>query len=121
MGYQIYATKNTHDFLRENGVENAVLLYKPMLKREPNAGTLLTQGKIDLVINVPDSMDSCGVTDGFQMRRLAVEGGVSLLNDVKNATLFVQALHRKWRRERTGRKFWGIRSWQQHHGAEDFE
>merc|ERR1719506_389898 len=62
MGYQIYATKNTHDFLKNNEVDNVVMVYKPMVKREPNAQSLLTQGKIDLVINVPDSMDSCGVT-----------------------------------------------------------
>lgn len=113
MGYQIYATKNTHDFLKQNNVQNCALLYKPMLNREPNSRTLLMQGKIDLVINVPDSMDSGGVTDGFQMRRLAIESGVSLLNDVKTATLFCHALHRKWRRENTGRSFWSIRSWQQ--------
>jgi len=119
MGFQIYATKNTHDFLKDNNINNITLLFKPMVKREPNARTFLMQNKIDLVINVPDSMDSCGVTDGFQMRRCAIEAGVSLLNDLKTSTLFVQALHRKWRREHTGRSFWSIRSWQSHQGAKE--
>ena len=40
------------------------------VKREPNAQTLLMRKTIDLVINVPDSMDSGGVTDGFYIRFL---------------------------------------------------
>jgi len=114
MGFSLYATKNTHDALAAQGIQGITFVYKPHVKREPNAATLIKTGKIDLVINVPDSMDSAGVTDGFTMRRLAVDCHVSLLTDIKVATLLGQALHRKWSREKTGRPFWGLESWQEY-------
>jgi len=114
MGYSLYATKNTHDALVNRGVQGITFVYKPHVKREPNAATLIRAGKIDLVINVPDSMDSHAMTDGFTMRRLAIDSGIGLLTDIKVATLLGQALHRKWSRERTGRPFWGLESWQEY-------
>jgi len=114
MGFSLYATKNTHDALVSRGVQNITFVYKPHVKREPNAATLLRSGKIDLLINVPDSMDSAGATDGFMMRRMAIDSGVGLLTDIKVATLLGQALHRKWSRERTNKPFWGLESWQEY-------
>jgi len=90
------------------------MVYKPAVKREPNAKTLLRTGKLDLVINVPDSMDSEALTDGFEMRRAAVDAGISLLTDVKTAILTVMSLHRKFTRERAGKQFWSLDSWQEY-------
>merc|ERR1712007_363869 len=71
MGFQIYATKGTLEFLKSHdGMQSCSLVYKPLVRREPNVRTLLRAGKIDCVINVPDSMDSHGVTDGFELRRI---------------------------------------------------
>merc|ERR1719240_2000055 len=114
MGYQLFATKNTYEALKAESVDGITFVYKPLVKREPNALTLLQTGRIDLVINVPDSMDSQALTDGFELRRAAVDSGVPLLVDMKTATLCVQSLHRKWSRERTGRVFWGYQSWQEY-------
>merc|ERR1719215_2370917 len=95
-------------------MRNVVMVYKPNVKREPNAKTMLREGKIDLVINVPDSMDSQGVTDGFELRRMAVDSGTSLITDIKVAVLTVQSLHRKWTREKEGRSFFNIKTWQEY-------
>eukprot|EP00928_Gymnodinium_smaydae_P031898 TRINITY_DN2325_c2_g1_i1.p1 TRINITY_DN2325_c2_g1~~TRINITY_DN2325_c2_g1_i1.p1 ORF type:complete len:410 (-),score=129.60 TRINITY_DN2325_c2_g1_i1:172-1254(-) len=115
MGFQIYATKSTCEFLRaQPGLQSVIMVYKPLVRREPNALTLLQGGKIDMIINVPDSMDSHGVTDGFEMRRAAVDSGTPLVSDIKVAVLTAQALHRKWSRERAGREFFSIRSWQEY-------
>jgi len=112
MGFQLFATKSTYEAMKQQeGLENTVLVYKPNQKREPNATTLLREGKIDLVINVPDSMDSHGLTDGFELRRTAVDSGVSLITDIKAASLTVMALHRKWSRERAGKQFFDYSSW----------
>merc|ERR1712070_1062868 len=56
MGFQLFATKNTFEALKQQGLESCNLVFKPLVKREPNVATLLEQGKLDLVINVPDSM-----------------------------------------------------------------
>merc|ERR1719356_1949171 len=98
MGYNLYATKNTHEALKQGGVD-ATMVYKPLVKREPNIQTLLQQGKLDLVINVPDSMDSQALTDGFEVRRAAVDSGTSLIVDIKTATLVIMSLHHKYTRE----------------------
>eukprot|EP00928_Gymnodinium_smaydae_P000483 TRINITY_DN10184_c0_g1_i4.p1 TRINITY_DN10184_c0_g1~~TRINITY_DN10184_c0_g1_i4.p1 ORF type:complete len:1610 (+),score=410.00 TRINITY_DN10184_c0_g1_i4:703-4830(+) len=115
MGFQIYATKSTCEFLKgQEGLQSVVMVYKPLVKREPNVQTLLQAGKLDLVINVPDSMDSHGVTDGFELRRMAVDSGTSLITDIKLAVLTVQSLHRKWVRESEGREFFSIKTWQEY-------
>merc|ERR1711933_627776 len=69
-------------------------------------------GKLDLVINVPDSMDSQSLSDGFEMRRAAVDSGTSLIVDIKTAILVVVSLHRKYSREQAGKEFFSLKSWQ---------
>merc|ERR1712060_450532 len=88
MGFQLYATKNTHDVLvSQGGISNCIMVYKPTVRREPNVSAMLRGGKIDLVINVPDSMDSLALTDGFEVRRMAVDSGIPLLVELKTAIL----------------------------------
>jgi len=84
MGFQLFATKNTHEVLAKNDVGSCTMVYKPAVKREPNIVTLLQGGKLDLVINVPDSMDSQALTDGFELRRAAIDSGTSLITDIKH-------------------------------------
>jgi len=114
MGFQLFATKSTYEAMkREETLADCIMVYKPNVKREPNAVTLLREGKLDLVINVPDSMDSQALTDGFEIRRVAVDSAVSLITDIKTAILTVQSLHRKWIREQAGKPFWDYSSWQE--------
>jgi carbamoyl-phosphate synthase small subunit len=114
MGYQLYATKGTYECMVAHGIQGVTFVYKPHVKREPNAMSMIRTSKIDLLINVPDSMASYGVTDGFTMRRAAVDNGIGMIPDIKNAVLFVQALHRKWSREKAGRTFYGLECWQEY-------
>jgi len=115
IGFQLYATKNTHDMLKtQEGFDETVMVFKPSVKREPNVLTLLKTGKLDLVINVPDSMDSQALTDGFEMRRAAVDSNTPLITEIKTATLMSLSLHRKWLREKAGKPFWSFNSWQEY-------
>merc|ERR1712045_109474 len=77
-------------------------------------GTLMRGGKVDLVINMPDSMDSQALTDGFELRRAAVDSDTPLITDIKCAVLLAMSLHRKWIRESAGRPFWSYRPWQEY-------
>merc|ERR1712176_887522 len=114
MGFTLHATKGTYELLKtQDGFQNVIMVYKPLVKREPNSLTLLRGGKIDLVINVPDSMDSQALTDGFELRRAAVDSSTPLITDVKSACLAAMSLHRKWSRERDGKVFWSYDSWQE--------
>jgi carbamoyl-phosphate synthase small subunit len=115
MGFSLYASKNTADFLKERGIAPVVTLFKPHVKREPNVRSYLYQGKIDLVIDCPNSMDSQNVTDGYEIRRSAVDSGNALVTNIKQAMLLVEALYYKYTREKQGKTFWGIDSWSTYH------
>merc|ERR1719433_163818 len=120
MGYQLYATKNTHQFLLTQGqLESTTMVFNPRTRREPNALTLLQGSKIDLVVNVPDSMDSQALTDGFDIRRAAVDSNTPLITDIKTAILTCMSLHRKWTRERDGKPFFTYLSWQEYTGSSE--
>merc|ERR1712217_885111 len=114
MGFQLYATKHTQEVLvNQGGIQSCTMVYKPQVKREPNVLTLMQTGKLDLVINVPDSMDSQALTEGFEIRRAAIDSNTPLIADIKTAILTTMSLHRKWMREKAGRPFWTYRSWQE--------
>jgi len=114
MGFQLFATKGTYEILKtDEALSDCISVFKASHKREPNALTLIRDGKIDLVINVPDSMDSQAMTDGFELRRAAIDSAVPLITDIKTATLTSLSLHRKWSRERVGKPFWNYSSWQE--------
>merc|ERR1719199_1280773 len=115
MGFQLYGSKNTADFLKERNVGSVIVLFKPLVKREPNVKSYLYQNKIDLVINSPSSMDSQNATDGYEIRRSAIDAGAMLITNIKQAALFTEALYYKYQREKQGKQFWGIDSWQAYH------
>jgi carbamoyl-phosphate synthase large subunit len=118
MGFQLYASKNTAEFLKERNVNSVIVLFKPLVKREPNVRSYLYQNKIDLVINSPSSMDSQNATDGYEIRRSAIDAGAMLITNIKQAALFTEALYYKYQREKQGKQFWGIESWQSYHYGE---
>jgi hypothetical protein len=98
LGYNLFATPRTHAFLEENGVK-AVLLEKPFLASSspipgPNCKDYLSSGKIDLVINIPEGGHKSELSDGYVIRRTAVDFGVGLLTNIKTATLFSRALQK---------------------------
>jgi len=93
LGYNLFATAGTHRFLVANDVE-ATLLRKPTTGEEPNVMTYIKTGQLDLVINAPGAEASESVTDGYLMRRGAVDFGVSLIQNIKCAQTLATALTR---------------------------
>lgn len=115
MGFTLMATDSTRKTLISQGNIQAVqLIHKPQKRREPNMVTYLKSGRIDLLINVPDSMDFDAQTDGFEMRRAAIDSGTPLITEMKTAILTIMALHRKWIREKSGKSFFSLLSWQEY-------
>ena len=72
------------------------LLHKPLSKKEPNVEAKIAAGELDCVINVRDShaVDD-SITDGYMIRRKAVDFSVTLLTDIKLATLIISAMARR--------------------------
>ncbi|KAG2530656.1 hypothetical protein JM18_001304 [Phytophthora kernoviae] len=95
LGYTIYATPGTSTYLATQGVKT-IALRKPSDPESdlPSVIDYISTGKIELVINVPEGSNREELTSGYKIRRAAVDFGVSLINNIKCALLFAQALQK---------------------------
>ena len=91
MGYSFFATKNTHEFLESRGIPSA-LLHKVSEPRSPNIREYLEKKRIDMVINIPNHSGGDEQTDGYFIRRLAIDHGIPLVTNVQLAKRIGEAL-----------------------------
>jgi carbamoyl-phosphate synthase large subunit len=94
LGFKFYATGGTARFLEKHEMK-AQVLYWPLEKKEPNASTYIATGKIDLVINIPKSAEKTELTNGYLIRRAAIDHNVPLLTNPQLAKRFVKSLMTK--------------------------
>ncbi len=92
-GYKIYATKGTHDFLRNNDIESTQVFW-PDIKKSPNAYELIRNKEVDLVINIPKNLSSEELNNDYVIRRAAVDHNVSLITNARLASAFIYAITR---------------------------
>jgi carbamoyl-phosphate synthase large subunit len=81
------------------------VLYLPLEKKEPNAVTYIADRKIDLIINIPKSIDEDALTNDYLMRRKAVDFNVPLITNLQFAERFIDSIE-KVRLEDLGIKAW---------------
>jgi len=91
MGFQFFATGGTAKFLEKHDM-TAQVLHWPLEKSEPNALSYISKGKIDLVINIPKSTEKTELTNGYLIRRAAVDHNVPLITNPQLAKRFVKSL-----------------------------
>lgn len=87
LGLDLYATGGTADFLEANGVK-ATWVPWPLDEASPNALDLIASGDVDLVVNIPKSIEEDELTNDYLIRRQAVDRGVPLLVNAETAALF---------------------------------
>src|SRR3989339_879375 len=92
-GYQLFATPGTHNFLKNNGINSEVLQW-PLDKIEPNILTYLSEGKIDLVINIPKNEEKFELDNDYTIRRKAIDLNIPLITNIQFAKRFIKALKR---------------------------
>ena len=90
-GFSFFATERTHEFLQSRGIPSA-LLHKISEPRSPNIREYLEQKRIDLVINIPTHLSGQEQTDGYFMRRIAIDQSIPLITNVQLAKRIVEAL-----------------------------
>lgn len=93
-GWDIYATEGTHDFLAKNGV-GSLFVYKASDKIEPNITSLISQRQVDLIINIPTHLSSESekqITDGYRIRRMAIDHHIPLITNLQSAQLLLRCL-----------------------------
>jgi carbamoyl-phosphate synthase large subunit len=100
MGFKIYATEHTADVLRASGIDSVQVLHKIKEESEnPNILDYLQGRKIDLVINVPmgnkQKSYSDVLTDGYIIRRQAVEFNIPVITNLELASALVDVLKKR--------------------------
>jgi len=90
-GYTVYTTGGTYNFLKDNGIENTVLLHWPDEEKEPNIMDYLKNKKLDLVINIPKNLSQRELDNGYKIRRAAVDYNIPLITNARLASTFIKA------------------------------
>lgn len=90
-GYKLFATGGTHRFLKENGIESTLVYWPSEVGQEPQALKLLHEKKIDMVVNVPRDLTVSELTNGYKIRRAAIDLNVPLLTNARLASAFITA------------------------------
>ncbi|MBD5360180.1 MAG: carbamoyl-phosphate synthase (glutamine-hydrolyzing) large subunit [Bacteroides sp.] len=90
-GYKIYATGGTHQFLNENGIPAIRVYWPSQPDMQPQALELLHNKEIDMVVNVPKNLTPTELSNGYKIRRAAIDLNVPLLTNARLAAAFISA------------------------------
>ena len=89
-GYELYATGGTSKYLADNGIANT-LVHWPSDQGQPQALDLLHDHKIDMVVNIPKDLTTHELTNGYKIRRAAIDLNVPLITNSRLASAFIHA------------------------------
>ncbi len=93
-GWQLFTTPGTHDFLSQNGIASRCV-FKASEGYTPNVIDAITEKQVDVIINIPQATGSPSNrngTDGFRIRRLAIDHHIPLITNLQIAIVFLQCL-----------------------------
>ncbi len=90
-GYTLYATGGTHKFLNENGIPAIHVYWPSESDKQPQALDLLHSKQIDMVVNIPKNLSSTELSNGYKIRRAAVDLNIPLLTNARLASAFIDA------------------------------
>lgn len=89
-GYHIYATAGTAKFFKENGVEATAVAW-PDEDADNNVMNMIQAHQLDLIINVPKNHSNRELTNGYRIRRGAIDHNIPLMTNVRLAKAFIEA------------------------------
>ncbi len=90
-GYELYATGGTSHYLTENGIKNTEVYWPSETGKQPQALTLLHEHKVDMVVNIPKNLTEGELSNGYLIRRAAIDLNVPLITNSRLASAFIQA------------------------------
>ena len=88
-GYKLFATPGTSRYLTENGVENTLVHWPSEEGQQPQALDMLRNKEIDMVVNVPKNLSTGELTNGYKIRRAAIDLNVPLITNARLASAFI--------------------------------
>ena len=89
-GYKLFATGGTSKFLTENGIENT-RVYWPSEDGQPQALDMLHKKEIDMVVNIPKNLTAGELSNGYKIRRAAIDLNIPLITNARLAGAFINA------------------------------
>jgi len=107
-GYELYATGGTSKYLTDNGIANTLVYWPSETDSQPQALTLLHEHKIDMVVNIPKDLTTHELTNGYKIRRAAIDLNVPLITNSRLASAFIRAFCT------VGIEGIGIKSWREY-------
>lgn len=97
-GYTLYATGGTQKFLEENGVKSQYVAWPDETGDEKNnelkVDKMIAQKKFDLIINIPKNLTEKELTNGYKIRRGAIDYNIPLITNARLASAFIKAFCR---------------------------
>ncbi|MDD6436972.1 MAG: carbamoyl-phosphate synthase (glutamine-hydrolyzing) large subunit [Prevotella sp.] len=90
-GYELFATGGTSDYLTANGVQNTRVFWPSDEGKEPQALTVMHEHKIDMVVNIPKDLTPRELTNGYKIRRSAIDLNIPLITNSRLASAFITA------------------------------
>lgn len=91
LGFDIYGTEGTCDFLKENGIK-CKKVHKASSTKKPTVIDGMTKKQYDLVINIPNHYGHTEVTNGYLIRRKSLDLNIPLITNVQVAKIMATAL-----------------------------
>lgn len=90
-GYSLYATGGTHQFLTDNGIPAIKVYWPSQPDMQPQALELLHDKAVDLVVNIPKNLSETELSNGYRIRRAAIDLNIPLLTNARLASAFIDA------------------------------
>ena len=90
-GYALYATGGTARYLMENGIQCTLVHWPSEPDQQPQALDLLHEHKIDMVVNIPKNLTQHELTNGYKIRRAAIDLNIPLITNSRLASAFINA------------------------------
>ncbi len=90
-GYCLYATGGTSRYLSDNGIANTLVHWPSEEGQQPQALDMLHNHQIDMVVNIPKDLTSHELTNGYKIRRAAIDLNVPLITNSRLASAFIHA------------------------------
>ena len=90
-GYKLYATGGTSRYLSDNGIANTLVFWPSEAENQPQALSLLHEHKINMVVNIPKDLTTHELTNGYKIRRAAIDLNIPLITNARLASAFIFA------------------------------
>lgn len=90
-GYKLFATLGTSRYLDENGIENTLVHWPSEEGQQPQALDMLHNKDIDMVVNVTKNLSTGELSNGYKIRRAAIDLNIPLITNARLASAFIYA------------------------------